>query len=122
MGRGFTLIELLVVLAIVALLSALALPRYTQYVERNREAVLAENLRLTRDALEQFHSDRGRYPDSLDELVVRRYLKHVPFDPIMESNRHWLLSEPLPPVEGKIADIHSGAPGTGRDGRRFSAW
>jgi general secretion pathway protein G len=122
MGRGFTLIELLVVLAIVALLSALALPRYTQYVERNREAVLAENLRLTRDALEQFHSDRGRYPENLDELVVRRYLKHVPFDPIIESNRHWLVSEPLPPSEGKIADIHSAAPGTGRDGRRFSAW
>jgi general secretion pathway protein G len=122
MGRGFTLIELLVVLAIVALLSALALPRYTQYVERNREAVLAENLRLTRDALEQFHSDRGRYPENLDELVVRRYLKHVPFDPIIESNRHWLVSEPLPPTEGKIADIHSAAPGTGRDGRRFSAW
>lgn len=122
MGRGFTLIELLVVLAIVALLSALALPRYTQYVERNREAVLAENLRLTRDALEQFHSDRGRYPENLDELVARRYLKHVPFDPIIESNRHWLVSEPLPPTEGKIADIHSVAPGTGRDGRRFSAW
>ena len=122
MGRGFTLIELLVVLAIVALLSALALPRYTQYVERNREAVLAENLRLTRDALEQFHSDRGRYPENLDELVMRRYLKHVPFDPIIESNRHWLVSEPLPPSEGKIADIHSAAPGTGRDGRRFSAW
>jgi general secretion pathway protein G len=122
MGRGFTLIELLVVLAIVALLSALALPRYTQYVERNREAVLAENLRLTRDALEQFHSDRGRYPENLDELVVRRYLKHVPFDPIIESNRHWLVSEPLPPTEGKIANIHSAAPGTGRDGRRFSAW
>lgn len=122
MSRGFTLIELLIVLAIVALLSALALPRYTQYVERNREAVLAENLRLTRDALEQFHSDRGRYPENLDELVVRRYLKHVPFDPIIESNRHWLVSEPLPPTEGKIADIHSAAPGTGRDGRRFSAW
>jgi len=122
MGRGFTLIELLVVLAIVALLSALALPRYTQYVERNREAVLAENLRLTRDALEQFHSDRGRYPENLDELVVRRYLKHLPFDPIIESNRHWLVSEPPPPTEGKIADIHSAAPGTGRDGRRFSAW
>lgn len=122
MIRGFTLIELLVVLAIVALLSALALPRYTQYVERNREAVLAENLRLTRDALEQFHSDRGRYPETLEELVVRRYLKHVPFDPIIESNHHWLVSEPLPPIEGKIADIHSAAPGTGRDGRRFSAW
>ena len=122
MTRGFTLIELLVVLAIVALLSALAMPRYTQYVERNREAVLAENLRLTRDALEQFHADRGRYPESLDELVSRRYLKTLPFDPILESSRHWRLSEPLPPSEGKVADLHSAAPGLGRDGRRFTSW
>ena len=122
MVRGFTLIELLVVLAIVALLSTLALPRYTQYVERNRQAVLAENLRLTRDALEQFYADRGRYPDSLDELVARRYLKNLPFDPILESNRHWQFSEPPPPAEGKIGDIHSAAPGYGRDGRRFVAW
>ena len=122
MTRGFTLIELLVVLAIIALLSSLALPRYAQYVERNREAVLAENLRLTRDALEQFFSDRGRYPESLDELVARRYLKQVPFDPIIESNRYWRVSEPQPPAGGKIADIHSAAPGIGRDGRYFSAW
>ncbi len=122
MARGFTLIELLVVLAIVALLSALAMPRYSQYIERNREAVLAENLRLTRDALEQFHSDRGRYPESLDELVTRRYLKALPVDPIIESNRFWRFSEPPPPNLGKIGDIHSGAPGTSRDGRRFTDW
>lgn len=122
MARGFTLIELLVVLAIVALLSSLALPRYTQYLERNRQAVLAENLRLTRDALQQFHADRGRYPDSLEELVARRYLKSLPFDPILESNRHWLLSEPFPPDEGRVADIHSAAPGFGADGRRLDSW
>lgn len=122
MARGFTLIELLVVLAIVALLSALAMPRYTHYVERHRETVLIENLRLTRDALENFHADRGRYPESLDELVARRYLKNLPIDPILESSRHWLLSEPPPPTEGKVADLHSAAPGLGRDGRRFSSW
>lgn len=122
MQRGFTLIELLVVLAIVALLSALALPRYTQYVERNREAVLAANLRLTRDALEQFQADRGKYPDALEELVSRRYLKSLPFDPIIESDRHWLLAPPPPPAEGRIGDIHSAAPGIGRNGLRYSAW
>ena len=73
--RGFTLIELLVVLAIVALLSAVALPKYTQHVARQKETVLAENLRTTRLALEQFRSDRGRYPESLDEVVATRYLR-----------------------------------------------
>lgn len=120
--RGFTLIELLVVLAIVALLSTLAMPRYTQYLERNREAVLAENLRLTRDALEQFYADRSRYPESLDELVARRYLKNLPIDPLLDSSVHWQISEPPAPAEGRVGDIHSAAPGLGRDGRRFSSW
>ena len=89
--RGFTLIELLVVLAIVALLSAISLPRYTQYIERQKEDVLAANLRQTRDALEQFHADRGRYPEALDELVSRRYLKSLPVDPFLESSLFWLI-------------------------------
>lgn len=122
MMRGFTLIELLVVLAIVALLSAIALPRYTQYLERNREAVLAGNLRLTREALAQFNADRGRYPDTLDELVSRRYIKALPVDPLLENSQRWRFSPPLPPALGRIGDLHSVAPGIGRDGRPYSAW
>lgn len=120
--RGFTLIELLVVLAIVALLAALAMPRYSQYLERNREAVLAENLRQTREALENFNADRGRYPETLDELVTRRYLKALPFDPIIESNRHWIVLSPLPPAQGKVGDIRSAAPGQGRNGQKYGLW
>jgi len=120
--RGFTLIELLVVLAIIALLSSLALPRYTQYLDRQKEAVLAENLRQTRDALEQFQADRGRYPETLDELVARRYLKTIPADPLLESSRHWLTTPPLPRSEGKIADLHSAATGVGRNGIPYRQW
>ncbi len=120
--RGFTLIELLVVLAIVALLASLALPRYTQYLDRQKEAVLAENLRQTRDALEQFQADRGRYPESLDELVTRRYLKTLPFDPFLESQRNWLTSAPTPPAEGKVGDVHSAANGIGRNGTPYQQW
>lgn len=122
MARGFTLIELLVVLAIVALLAAVSMPRYVQYVDRNREAVLAENLRLTRDALEQFHADRGRYPETLDELVSRRYLKALPFDPVLSSDRYWRISAPPPPAQGKVGNIHSGAPGIARNGLRYEQW
>ena len=43
--RAFTLIELIVVLAIVALLTTLALPRYFQTLDVSKETVLRENLR-----------------------------------------------------------------------------
>ena len=69
--RGFTLIELLVVLAVVALMSTLALPRYFQSIDTSKEVILAENLHTTRDTIDKFYADTGRYPNSLDELVER---------------------------------------------------
>jgi len=117
--QGFTLIELLVVLAIVATLLALALPRYNNSIGRAEEAVLQQNLRATREAIDQFHGDLGRYPVNLQELVMRRYLRDIPVDPMTRSNRTWL-AQPGP--EGGIRDIRSGAPGTGSNGRPYVNW
>ena len=70
MRRGFTLIELLVVMAIVALLVAIATPRYFAHLDRSKESVLRADLSVMRDALDKFYGDHGRYPDSLEELVA----------------------------------------------------
>lgn len=78
--RGFTLVELLVVMAIVALLLSIAAPRYFGHLERAQEAALLETLVVTRDAIDKFHGDTGRYPQDLDELVSRRYLRAPPLD------------------------------------------
>ena len=59
---GFTLIELLVVMAIIAPLLSIAMPRYFNSVEKSREAVLRENLALTRQALDKYYGDNGKYP------------------------------------------------------------
>lgn len=119
--RGFTLIELLVVLAVVALLISIAMPRFGDSIDRSKEAVLKENLRVMRHTLDQFHADKGRYPESLEELVEQRYLRAVPMDPITESNRSWLL---LPPKESDrkgVADVRSGATGAARSGTVYEA-
>ena len=50
--RGFTLIELLVVMAALGLLLAISAPRYTEHVDRAREAVLRQNLASMRDAID----------------------------------------------------------------------
>jgi len=119
-GPGFTLIELLVVLAIVALLLTLAVPRYFQSIDSSKETILIENLRIVRETIDKFYGDTGRYPESLEELVEKRYLRAMPIDPITESNSSWELLSPEASGTGNVYDIKSGATGIARDGRRYN--
>jgi general secretion pathway protein G len=117
---GFTLVELLVVLSIIALLLSLAAPRYFQHVDRSREAVLRENLATLRDAIDQYHGDKGRWPDNLETLVEEHYLRAVPSDPITERNDTWTTE---PGEEGSgIRDVKSGAQGEGAGGKPYADW
>jgi general secretion pathway protein G len=121
-AAGFTLIELIVVLAILALLLTIAVPRYFQHVERAKEATLKQDLNIMRDSIDKFFGDKGRYPDSLEELVKERYLRTIPVDPVTESATTWL---PVPPpvdvqVKGQVYDVRSGADGNALDGKPYS--
>jgi general secretion pathway protein G len=118
--RGFTLLELLVVLAIVATLLMLSLPRYAQSVDVARERVLVENLRTTRGAIDKFYADAGRYPESLDELVERRYLRSLPMDPVLESDKSWHIVAPPSERKGQVGDLKSTAPGETIDGKPYT--
>jgi general secretion pathway protein G len=120
--RGFTLIELLVVLGIVALLLTLAAPRFFPKVDSTKETILAENLRNTRAVIDQFRDDTGRYPESLQQLVEKKYLSTIPFDPIADSDSAWTVVPPEGGDKGGVYDIHSGAPGTGRNGKPYAEW
>ncbi|MDB5935175.1 MAG: type secretion system, GspG-like protein 2 [Massilia sp.] len=122
-GRsGFTLVELLVVMAILASLLTIAVPRYMNSVEKSREAVLRANLALTRQMLDRYFEDNGKYPDGLDSLVTRQYLRSIPQDPITGSNATWVVVAPAEPDNGGVFDVHSGAPGNGLDGSAYGEW
>jgi general secretion pathway protein G len=119
--RGFTLIELLVVLAIIGGLVALAAPRYLHRVDLAKETVLASDLATMREAVDKFFGDTGRYPANLEELVVRRYLRKIPPDPITERADSWVVIAPPAPDQGAVYDVRSGAAGTASDGRPFNS-
>jgi general secretion pathway protein G len=121
-GAGFTLIELLVVMSIIALLLALAVPRYFHSVTRAREAVLKENLMLIRDALDKHYADTGAYPASMEVLVAKRYLRKLPEDPVTESMSTWILIPPGQPEKGGVSDVKSGAPGNSLAGEAYGSW
>ena len=121
-ARGFTLVELMVVMAIVALLLSLALPRYFNHLESARETILRQDLAVMRDAIDKYHGDRGRYPDSLEALVDARYLRSLPVDPITERADTWQIVEPPGDAVGGVYDVRSGAPGKGREGTLYAEW
>jgi len=58
---GFTLIELMVVVAIVAILAAVALPAYNDYVTRSKLTDAVTGLSDFRVRMEQFYQDNRRY-------------------------------------------------------------
>lgn len=118
---GFTLIELLVVMAIIGTLIALVTPQYFGSLQKARETALQHDLAVMREAIQQFYSDRERYPANLNELVDLRYIRRIPVDPITESPQTWLGIPATGPGQSGIKDIISGATGNTRDGVPYAA-
>lgn len=123
MKRGFTLIEMLVVLAILGMLLTIVTPKFMHTLQRSKETTLRHDLRTMRDAIDQFYSDKNRYPETLDELVERQYLKAIPPDPITDRSDSWVIT--LPPnvdEEGSVFDVHSGSALLAEDGSPYALW
>ena len=120
--RAFTLIELLVVMAILALLLTLTLPRYYGSIDRAKEVVLRENLKNMRETIDKFYNDNGRYPNSLEELVEKKYFRSMPVDPITESSTSWVIVPPEDATKGGVYNVKSPAAGATPDGVAYSSF
>ena len=83
--KGFSLLELMIAMFIMIILLSIAIPTYERSVRHAREVVLGENLFQMRRAIDQFRADKGKLPQSIDDLVTEKYLREKPMDPIMEK-------------------------------------
>jgi len=124
---GFTLIELMIVMMIIGILMLLAVPRYESAVRNAREAVLKEDLHVMRTAIESYTMDKGKAPQSLDDLVQSGYLKAIPEDPITRSKDTWVTDQSdamysLDESEPGIDDVHSGSDEQGSNDQPYSSW
>ena len=123
--RGFTLLEMLIVVALVGIMAGLAVVQFKHTPQKAKEAVLKEDLYILRDIIDQYFTDKGKYPSTLQDLVDAGYIRKIPVDPITGSSESWQI-ENVPAEEGEdaggIYDVHSGAPGAGLDGTNYSEW
>jgi general secretion pathway protein G len=117
-----TLVELIVAFSIMLVLTTMAVPLARSKVKAERERDLVNALREMRDAIDKYHGDRGRYPDSLDELVRAHYLRALPVDPVTDRSDTWQSVAPVDDPAGGLYDIRSGAAGTAHDGSAYADW
>jgi general secretion pathway protein G len=115
----------MIVISIIIILAAIALPQYQKTILLTREAVLRDDLYKMRSLLDQFGSDKGKLPQSLDELVSEGYMREVPVDP-MTGQKDWTVVTGEDPFssEGEqgVTEIHSASTDISSDGRPYSEW
>jgi len=124
---GFTLIELIIVMVIIGVLTAIAVPSYTQMVKHAREATLKEDLHTMRAAIDSYTFDKEKAPQSLQDLVEAGYLRVMPVDPITHRSDTWVphQSDALMSIDQTqpgIDDVHSGSQDLSSEGTTYNIW
>jgi general secretion pathway protein G len=122
-ATGYTLLEVMTVVAIVGILATLAVPTYKRSVIRAKESSLRQSLFVFRDVIDQYYADHGQYPDSLDDLAEKNYIREVPLDPFTKSRDTWVIIPPESSDEsGAVYDVHSGSNKVSLHGTPYNEW
>jgi len=124
---GFTLIELMIVMAIVGVLTVVAIPSFTAAIRQAREAALKEDLHVMRSAIDSYTMDKQKAPQTLEDLVTAGYLRAIPEDPFTHAKDTWASTAgdsmySLDQTDPGIEDVHSGSQELGTDNQPYSTW
>ena len=123
---GFSLLELMIAMFILIILLSVALPTYNRTVQQARETVLKENLWQMRRAIDQYSSDKGKLPASVEDLVTEKYLREPPVDPMTERTE-WEEIQGEDPMaaddaEQGLTNVRSLAEGSDSEGKAYKEY
>lgn len=124
--RGFTLVELLIVMTVIGILASISVPSYQRSLIKARETVLMEDLYQIRRATDAYYADHAAYPESLEDLINKRYLRGVPRDPFTNESE-WECIPPEATDDGELApggcyDFRSVSDLVGLNGIPYNEW
>lgn len=125
--RGFTLIELMIAMAVVSILVSVAVPIFSKALTRSRETVLKQNLFSLRTVIDEYTYDKGKAPQTLEDLVTAGYLRKIPIDPMTGSDRTWKIimedaTNAVNQSEPGIFDVRSGSDKVSLEGTPYAEW
>jgi len=145
-SRGFTMIELIAAIAILSVLTGMAVPLAKLNIKRERERALRRELWEMRDAIDHYKeaADHGifqiklgsqGYPPDLDTLVEGvdvagkkvRFLRRIPEDPMTGKAEWGLRSVQDDPTSDSwsgdnVFNIYSKSADTALDGTKYKDW
>ena len=122
-SAGFTLLELMIVISIIIILVSVALPQYQKTVRHARETMLQYDLDTMRKLMDQYAADKGKLPQSLQDLVSSGYMREVPTDPFTDL-KEWneVMGDDVYSSEGGtgLIDVHSKSDESDAQGKPYA--
>lgn len=101
--RGFTLIEIMITIAIVAILSAIAIPQYQDYVTRGELPEAHAGLGAFRVQMEQYYQDNRNYGPGSCGAAAPTYKYFVHTCVLTNGNQGYLASATGSATVGRVA-------------------
>jgi general secretion pathway protein G len=115
----------MIVISIIVILAVIAMPQYQKTILHARETVLRDNLYHLRKAIDLYGADKGKLPQSLDELVIAGYVREVPIDP-MTGAKDWTTEMGDDPSsltsESGISTVRSASSEVSTEGTPYNEW
>ncbi len=115
----------MIAMFIIIILISVAVPSYQKAMQSARESVLKENLWQMRRAIDQYNADKGKPPQSIDDLVTGKYLRDRPIDPMTEKddwNEVMDTDASSETTESGLKDVKSSSDRVDSDGKAYSEY